>query len=159
MRRKFLNRDYKIFRQETNGFSESKKVTEFMAKCFDKFIDLEREEIFDRFGFNLHDACRLILERDYDVLFVTASDKKHIVIGNDEKEFLKFFKENAPLEHYKELKRLNHLRTYGEYRDEMREEFEPYISVHYSGEYAEKMRKKKKRKEGLESLLSTSNQD
>lgn len=153
MSKRYLNRDYFIFRQDKGDFADCTRVTEFNMKMFDKFIDLTRDEIFERFGFSLHDACKLILEKDYNIMFICSHDKNHVVIGREEKELIDFFKNNAPLDCYKELKVLKYMQGHAEYRERMKNDFDCYISVHYSSDYREVMERKKKRKEGLETLI------
>lgn len=105
-------------------------------------------------GFSQSDSLRYWNDRKLDAkMFICSHDKNHVVIGREEKELIDFFKNNAPLDCYKELKTLKYMQGHAEYRERMKNDFDCYISVYYSSDYREVMEKKKNRKKGLETLI------
>ncbi len=152
MRKRFLNRDYRIFRQREQTFNISIEIVSFKNEMFRKFLKYTDIELFDMFCFSSMEAATMLMEYHYNILFTNISGKSHIVIGKDENELLDFFLGNAPY-YFEEMKRLNHLQTYMDFRERINEDFETQISTFYTKEYKERKKRKDKRKDSLGKLL------
>lgn len=153
MYKKFLNKDYKIFRFEKYSVQDYEKFWDFREAMFDEFLDVNGQERFEMFFFNKREGGEMMMEKKYDVIFTNANDKDHVIIATSETELLDYFNKNTPIELFKILKRLNHLQSHGDFRERMNNDFHNMIALKYSFGYKEKLEKIKNREEKIDKLL------
>lgn len=156
MTKKYLNKDYQMYRLEYKGQKEYREYFDFKLKFIDRFSPYKEEDMLGMYGFNQSEAYKRLLERDYDIMFVVTQDKEHVIISNDEKEMIDFFESNAPMHLIRKCKRVIGLRTFGKSREYIKYNFEAntkHLHSLYYDEYMESKRKKKNRDESLVKLL------
>lgn len=140
----YQNKDYTIYKVTASGLKEHMEFGKFTEKFYGKFCVHSGEKLWEMFDMRLHEARVMFIERDYNFMTGTFSDKRHFVIGNDEKEMLNFFNKHAPMKYLKEVKRLIGLQSYGEFRECLEKDFESQIDWLYTDGYKEKVTREEK---------------
>lgn len=124
----YRQKNFQLYRCNASSMADWTIMHDFKNKFFKKFMGISEYDFYVKYGMGSFsdDANQKYMQ--YNNFFYIAKAEGDIwIIHNDEKEMVKYFEENAPMQFFKKYKRINHLDAYLSHRDRFNDDFDNQI--------------------------------